>query len=104
METSNMQALDLEQWLTEQASVTNQCLDLEDQLFSRTSSHAEMETSTMQALDLEQWLTRTSTMLHLREMTSSPTEPAAEQHNLYCYTDCLYTHSCGQVSAQSDWI
>ena len=50
-----MQALDLEQWLTEQASVTNQHLDLEDQLFSRTSSHVKTETSTMQ---------------HLREMTS----------------------------------
>jgi hypothetical protein len=55
METSTMQALDLEQWLTEQASVTNQRLDLEDQLFSRISSYAKMETSTMQ---------------HLREMTS----------------------------------
>ena len=46
-----MQALDLEQWLTKQASVTNQHLDLEDQLFSRTASHAKMETSTMQHLD-----------------------------------------------------
>jgi predicted ATPase len=79
-----------------QASVNNQHLDLDDQLFSRIASHVEMETSTMQALDLEQWLTKqasvtnqridledqlfsrtsthakmeTSTMLLLREMTS----------------------------------
>ena len=97
-----MQVLDLKQWppeqasVTKQASVNNQHLDLDDQLFSRTASHAEMETSTMQALDLEQWLTEqasvtnqrldledqlfsktssrvkteTSTMQHLREMTS----------------------------------
>ena len=61
--------------------MNNQHLDLDDQLFSRTASHAEMETSTMQALDLGQWLTEqasvtnvkteTSTMQHLQETTSA---------------------------------
>jgi hypothetical protein len=55
METSTMQALNLGQWLTKQASVTNQCLDLEDQMFSKTSSHVKTEASNMQ---------------HIREMTS----------------------------------
>ena len=42
-----MQALDLEQRLTKQASVTEQHLDL----FFRTTSHAKMRNSTMQHLD-----------------------------------------------------
>ena len=60
--------------------MNNQHSDLDDKPFSRTTSHAEMETSTMQALDPGQWLTEqasvtnvkteTSTMQHLREMTS----------------------------------
>ena len=41
--------------VNKQASVTKQHPDREDQLFSRTTSHTKMETSTMQ---------------HLREMTS----------------------------------
>ena len=54
--------------------------DLDDKLFSRTTSDTGMETPTMQELDLGQWLTEqasvtnvkteTSTMQHLREMTS----------------------------------
>ena len=44
--------------VTKQASVNNKHSDLDDKLFSRTASHAEMETPTMQALDLGQWLTK----------------------------------------------
>ena len=46
-----MQALDLEQWLTKQAYVTKQHLDLEHQLFSRSTSQAKIRNSTMQHLD-----------------------------------------------------
>jgi hypothetical protein len=76
-----MQVMDLKQaTVTKQASVNNKHSDLDDKLFSRTASHAEMETPAKQALDLGQWLTeqtsvtnvktKTFTMQHLREMTS----------------------------------
>ena len=54
--------------------------DLDDKLFSRTTSDTGMETPTMQELDLGQWMTKqasvtsikmeTTTIQHLWKMTS----------------------------------
>ena len=44
--------------------MNNQHLGLDDQLFSKTASHAKMETSTMQ--DLEQWLTEKASVTNQR--------------------------------------
>ena len=46
-----MQTLDLEQQMTKQSPVSKQHLDLEHQLFSRTTSQAKMRSFTMQHLD-----------------------------------------------------
>ena len=60
--------------------MNNKHTDLDDTLFSRTTSDAGMETPTMQELDLGQWMTKkasvtsikmeTPTMQHLWKMTS----------------------------------
>ena len=60
-----MQTLDLEQQLTKQPPVTKQHLDLEHQLFSRTTRQATMRSFTMQHLDQEK-------MTSLSYRTSNP--------------------------------
>ena len=60
--------LDLKQApVTKQASVNDKHTDLDDKLFSRTPSNAEMETEQTSVTNVK---TETSTMQHLREMTS----------------------------------
>ena len=68
--TTTRQVLDLKQAsVTKQTYVNDKHTDLDDKLFSRTTSDTEMETPTMQELDLGQWMTKQASVTSIKMET-----------------------------------